>query len=259
MRTYTNMTRPDDPYRTGQQLYRRPSRMLAAFATLPRPRGPATAPAAAATAYLVLHRTRVIEITLAFGFRAASAASSQSLPQLVQIADLDLLQARRHAAFLAGHELSPELRGLRTAAPGLVTRGLAAVESGWSARHVRPRGTAAMIDISADLGGGHADLAAICRWAGIDPSPAAMSLDQASGDPADPGAAERLAAAAAERALVAALACARGLGRYRWDGIIRTEPVMAATTWDLFPLLTWDDTPDPDRMARAREREAPTR
>ncbi len=36
---------------------------------------------------------------------------------------------------------------------------------------------------------------------------------------------------------------------------------MAAPTWDLFPLLTWDDTPDPDpdRMAQAREREAPTR
>ena len=233
--------------------------MLAAFATLPSPRGPAPAPAAAATAYLVLHRTRVLEITqatLAFGFRAASAPNSQDLPQLVRVADLDLLQARRHAAVLVGHDLFPELRALRTAAPGLVTRGLAAVESGWSTRHARPRGMAALIDISADLSGGHADLGAVCRWAGIAPSPASMSPDQASADHVE---SERLAAAAAERALVIALACARSLGRYRWDGVIRTGPVMAATTWDLFPLLTWDDTPDPGRMAGAREREAPTR
>jgi len=246
MPTYTNMARADDPYRTGQQLYRRPSRMLAAFATLPRPNGSAAAPAASATAYLVLHRTRAIEITeatLAFGFRAASAASSASLPVLIQAADLDLMQARRHAALLAGHALPAELRGLRNAAPGLVIRGLAAVESCWSDRRARPLGMATMIDTSADLGSTQDDLADVCRRAGVAPSPASMGLDQTSYGPADPGAAERLAAAAAERALAVALACARGLDRYRWEGIIRTDRIMAATTWDLFPLVTWHDTP----------------
>ena len=35
MHVYTNMAWPDDPYRTGQQLYRRPAPRLAAFATWP--------------------------------------------------------------------------------------------------------------------------------------------------------------------------------------------------------------------------------
>jgi len=38
MLTWTNMTRPEDPYRTGQQLYRRPSPQLAAF-TVTTPAG----------------------------------------------------------------------------------------------------------------------------------------------------------------------------------------------------------------------------
>ena len=59
----------------------------------------------------------------------------------------------------------------------------------------------------------------------------------------DCGPAEHLAAAAAERALAIALACARGLGQYRWEGTLRTARIMAAATWDLFPIVAWDDTP----------------
>jgi len=35
MRTWANLTWPDDPYRTAQQLYRRPAPRLAAFTTWP--------------------------------------------------------------------------------------------------------------------------------------------------------------------------------------------------------------------------------
>ena len=75
MRTYTNLAWPDDPYRASQQLYRRPSPMLAGFAVVPP--GQSMATAAIAVAYLPLHRTRAITVTegtLASGFRAACTA-----------------------------------------------------------------------------------------------------------------------------------------------------------------------------------------
>ena len=60
MRAYTNLTWPDDPYRTGQQLYRRPVSRLAAFAARPGRRGRPPVPAAAAIVYLPLHRTQAV-------------------------------------------------------------------------------------------------------------------------------------------------------------------------------------------------------
>jgi hypothetical protein len=241
MRTYTNMAWPDDPYRASQQLYRRPSPMLAAFAVMPPGQCPVTAPAAVAVAYLPLHRTRAITVnqdTLAFGFRAASTADAACVPRLAGVADLDLMQARRHARFLAGHALAADLHALREAASGLPARGLTAVESGWADRPLGARGAATMIEIR---DGSH-DLADTCRQAWVLASPASTASDVTAGHPAEPWTAERLAAAAAERALVIALACARGVDRYRWEGTICTARIMAATAWDLFPSAAWDDT-----------------
>ncbi len=214
--------------------------MLAAFAVMPSGRSFVTAPAAVAVAYLRLHRTRAITVTqdtLAFGFRAASTADAGRVPRLAEVADLDLLQARRHARFLAGHTLAADLHALREAAPGLAARGLTAVESGWADRPPRARGAATMIDVGDDSD----DLADSCGRAGVVASAASMASDVTAGLPAEPWTAERLAAAAAERALVIALACARGLGRYCWEGTICTARVMAATAWDVFPSAAWDD------------------
>lgn len=116
MRTYTNMAWPADPYRTGQQLFRRPAPRLAAFATGPAVGGSRYVPAVVATVYLPLHRTRAVAVTeqtLAFGFRAASIDDEAAAPALAAVADLDLLQPRRHAAILAGRLLDRELAGLQ--------------------------------------------------------------------------------------------------------------------------------------------------
>ena len=105
MRTYTNMTWPDDPYRTGQQLYRRPVPRLAAFTAERTAADGRPGPAAVAIVYLPLHRTQAISVTeqtLTFGFRAASTDDAAEAPGLAAVADLDLMQARRHAAVLAG-------------------------------------------------------------------------------------------------------------------------------------------------------------
>ena len=246
MRTYTNLAWPDDPYRASQQLYARPSPMLAAFAVLLTGQPALRAPAAVAVVYLPLHRTRVLTVTeetVAFGFRAASTADASSIGGLAGFADLDLMQARRHARFLAGHDLSAVLRALRAAAPGRATRGLAAVAAGWADRQARARGTVTLVDVCADLGDGHGDLAEASRAAGVVVAPAsACASSPCPGLAGDPGAVERLAAAAAERALATALVCARGLGRYQWETAISTARIMSATTWDLFPVVPWDDT-----------------
>ena len=63
MRTYTNLTWPDDPYRTGQQLYRRPVPELAAFAARRAGAGELPVAAAVAIVYLPLHRTQAISVT----------------------------------------------------------------------------------------------------------------------------------------------------------------------------------------------------
>jgi hypothetical protein len=238
MRTYTNLAWPDDPYRASQQLYRRPSPLLAAFTILPPGQCPITAPAAIAAVYLPLHRTHAVTVTgstVSFGFRAASTADAGCLTRLAEIADLDLIQARRHAKYLAGHALSPCLHALREAAPGMTARGLAAVEADWTARPARARGTAEMIDI----GDGRPDLADTCQHAAITISAGTTPSDVIADDP---GTAERLAAAATERALAIALTCARELGRYQWEGALRTAALMAAAAWDLFPVATWDDS-----------------
>jgi hypothetical protein len=106
---------PGDPYRTGQQLYRRPAPRLAAFTAVAPASGSRYAPAAVATVYLPLHRTRTVTVTeqtLAFGFRAATASGQTEAPALAGVADLDLMQARRHATILAGHMLDGDLAAL---------------------------------------------------------------------------------------------------------------------------------------------------
>ena len=52
---------------------------------------------------------------LAFGFRAASADDPAELPAVAAVADLDLMQARRHAAVLTGYHLARDLTALRQA------------------------------------------------------------------------------------------------------------------------------------------------
>ncbi|HEV2375984.1 MAG TPA: hypothetical protein VGS19_27925 [Streptosporangiaceae bacterium] len=63
MRTYTNLAWPDDPYRTGQQPYPRPTPRLAAFAMGQTTGSSLPEAQAAAVVYLPLHRPRSVAIT----------------------------------------------------------------------------------------------------------------------------------------------------------------------------------------------------
>ena len=224
MHVYTNMAWPDDPYRTGQQLYPRPAPRLASFATGPPPARGRHAARSAAIVYLPLHRTRTLTVTgqtLTFGFRAASITGEANAGALTALANLDLLQARRHAAVLTGCMLGGELADLQVTAEETL-RGLAAVQAEWSSRHTSVRGKAGMFDCPADLPG-HPSLDEACQQAhlaGRSGHQAAI-LDEAV-----------TAAMVVERALVMALICARHLGRYNWDGTLDIQEIMTASTWD---------------------------
>jgi hypothetical protein len=232
MLTWTNMARPGDVYRTGQQLYRRPPGLLAAFAAGGELRAAGRRrPACCVMVYQPLHRTRPVAVTagtLAFGFRAAGIAQGNETPALAAVADLDLMQARRHAAALAGHAPRDDLTALQTAAAGPV-RGLAAARQAWAGRRKPARGMALMVDTARDLPGGPA-LAGVCEQAhGILPAARASSagLAQPCG--------ELSVGATMAQALAIALACARYLGRYQWDGTLDITQIMAAHAWDCLP------------------------
>ncbi len=232
MLTWTNMTRPGDAYRTGQQLYRRPSGLLAAFAAGGALRGGGRRRSACCVmVYLPLHRTRPVAVTaetLAFGFRAAGITQVNETPALAAIADLDLMQARRHAKALAAHAPRDDLIALQAAATGPV-RGLLTARQAWAGRRKPARGMAMMIDTARDLPGGPA-LAGMCEHAHVMP-PTARACFAGLAQPCD----ELSVGATVAWALAIALACAQYLGSYQWDGTLDITQIMAAHAWDCLP------------------------
>ena len=231
MLTWTNMTRPGDPHRTGQQLYRRPPGQLAVFAAGGELRGGRRRRSACCVmVYLPLHRTCPVAVTadtLAFGFRATGITQVNETPSLAAVADLDLMQARRHATALAAHAPRDDLIALQAAATGPV-RGLAAARQAWAGRHKSARGMALMIDTARDLPGGPA-LAAVCQ-----PARVILPASACASRSAQPRG-ELSVRTTVAQALAIALACAQYLGRYQWDGTLDITQIMAAHVWDCLP------------------------
>jgi hypothetical protein len=224
MRCYTNLAWPEDPYRTGQQLYRRTGPRLAAFSLYH------SGLTAAAIVYLPLNRTQTLPVTartLAFGFHAVSISDPAEAPTLARAVDLYLLQACHHAAILAGHLLPDDLAALTELALGTPLRGVTATGQAWAHRAAADRGRAAMLDCGHDLPG-IKSLARLCTLAHVS-CPACTEALEPTGDE------EEAAARVTGRAMALALAAARYLGRYRWEGILSVDEVLAIGAWDCFP------------------------
>jgi hypothetical protein len=166
--------------------------------------------------------------TLAFVFRAVSADDPAELPAVAAVADLDLMQARRHAAVLTGYHLVQDLTALRQADATAARRGLTAVTDDWADR-TPAAGRAALVDCDLDLPGAGLPLGQACQQAGISPM-GTGAVGQGTSHPAT---------LAVKRALVIALLCARHHCRYEWDGILDTGEAMTAATWDCLP---WPET-----------------
>ncbi|MFF0577604.1 hypothetical protein [Streptosporangium saharense] len=242
MRVFTNMAWPDDPYGTGRQVYRRTQPpMLAAFAVQWVNDGDQALLVSAAMVYLRLHRTHPVALdpaTIQFGFRCVVPEHTDETGQLITTADLDLLQARRHAAVLTGHSLLADLHRLAKAS-ALLRRGISAVEADWTQRRTTQRNLAQMID-TADTKLAGDDLLHRCLWARIEPhtAPHCLALPIAfvsKHQQGDPDAQEWLALATVEKALIVALTASRLADRCRWVGRTDISQLLAATAWDAFP------------------------
>ena len=121
----------------------------------PRARGRQAA-RSAAIVYLPLHRTRPLTVTgqtLTFGFRAASITGEAEAGALAGLADLDLIQARRHAAVLTGCMLAGDTRRPADGSPGPRCAAWPPSRQEWAAAARAARGRAAMFDCPADLPG----------------------------------------------------------------------------------------------------------
>lgn len=178
VQTYTNLAWPEDPYGTGQ-LWRAEPHLLAGLATCcagsHHGDGQQPVPVAHAVVYLRLHRTRPIDADgggVDFGFRAVAAPEPAGLPELLRLADLDVLRARRLAKVVTGYALADDLRALIAAvdtctgahrdahangcradpqAADPLGRGLIAMAEEWPRRYAAPRGTALRLDIAHDI------------------------------------------------------------------------------------------------------------
>ena len=139
------------------------------------------------------------------------------------------MQARRHATALAAHAPREDLTALLATAPG-PARGLAAARQAWAGRRKPARGLALMIDTARDLPGAPG-LAGVCEQAQV--TLPAGHADPGAGS-AQPGDGELLTVVTATvaRALAIALASARYLGYYHWDGALDIPQIMAAHAWD---------------------------
>lgn len=233
--TFTNLAWPEDPYRTGQQLFRKPGPMLTAVAlTTDALTGTSpAAPTAMAVAYLPLNRTRPAAIAgqeLDFGFRAVSASDPAGLADLARQVDLDLARARRHASVLAGLLVAEQIDRLQADVGEMVLRGAAAIRRDWADRASPARGKALMIDCGLDLPArslgqacGHAQISAGPGWE-----------QAATGDQAET---ELAAAQATGTALTVALLAGKHLGRLTWNQDLDITGILTTSVWDRFPRL----------------------
>ncbi|TDD61639.1 hypothetical protein [Actinomadura rubrisoli] len=111
------MSWPEDPYGAGQTRRTKPRLLISTSTYTTRNDHGQAVPVSYAAVYLRLHRTQPRDATggLVFGFRALAALTPQETAELVRLADLDLLRARRLAHILVGYGLLADLNVLRQA------------------------------------------------------------------------------------------------------------------------------------------------
>ncbi|MER5644105.1 hypothetical protein [Streptosporangium sp. NPDC002524] len=247
MRTFTNLIRPDDPYRVGRHLFRKQPPLLAGFAAIWVDDGERAVPVSAAMVYLRLHRIqeKVLDPErFDFGFRSVATIDADETGKLVEVADLDLLQARQHAAVLAGHSFLDDLYGL-SAAAAIPARGVRAVEEALKDSAARRRGMAQIVDTALGDDPASPDLRVACMrsgvtlesaWRGLS-LPFVINDQHARGQEGDETAVEWLAAAAVEKALAVALVAGRMANRCTWPGKAHIGGALEKVAWDGFPSL----------------------
>ncbi|MDL4770703.1 hypothetical protein [Actinomadura xylanilytica] len=257
---FTNMCWPEDPYGSGQTS-RTKRRLLTSTATCSaRDSDGRSVPVSYAVVYLRLHRSKAENASnrMKLGFRALAALTPDETAELVRLADLDLLRARRLAQFLIGYGLLPDLDVLRAASTAVrpdaprgdneFGRGVHALIAEWPHRSGRLRGETTFVDAAHDLPGdglSSTDTEHLQRQAKaagltlgyfsrtIKPH---LTLDTLTGQCGHRRVTlEWLAVCAVERALASALIAARHLGLYEWPQDLDVGVVLETNAGDCFP------------------------
>jgi len=247
VREATNLSWSEQPFGAGQRPFATPARMTAALHVEQVPTAGAAVPVAAAVVYLRTPRTGMLDLDgleLGFGFRVLATQADGEAGALAEAVDRDLVRCRRHAVVLAGHALCATWPGLR-AATDKALPGVTTVADAWSARGVRERGTAAMLDTFHDAGANGEPIHTVAAIHGLETrSPRLTGLNAAGvaslheahlrGDAA---AGESLMLACLVRALLVALVTARVLGSYRWTEPVPADRLALDAAWDCLPHL----------------------
>ncbi|MFE9686805.1 hypothetical protein [Streptomyces sp. NPDC006285] len=160
MRSYTNLLRPDTPFGSVADPWRRPTKWLAALSLLWGEAASDEPPAimGAGLAVMAVHRTRprTVSVPLAqFGYHVLVPDRIGENDGIVKVLDDALVQARREAQVIAWHNATDDLHVLQQLPhPEGAPRhaGINAVAEAWRDRTAQERSTARCVDTSHDLG-----------------------------------------------------------------------------------------------------------
>jgi hypothetical protein len=160
MRAYTNLLRPDTPFGSLADPWRRPTKWLAALSLLWGEAGGDEQPVIMGAGIVVMsvHRTRprTVSAPLAqFGYHVVVPEQLGENDRIVKVVDDVLVQARREALVIAWHNAADDLHVLQQLPrPEGAPRhaGVTAVAEAWSDRTEQERSTARCVDTSHDLG-----------------------------------------------------------------------------------------------------------
>ncbi|MFJ4084897.1 hypothetical protein ACIP2Z_38890 [Streptomyces iakyrus] len=160
MHAYSNLLRPDTPFGSVTDPWRRPTKWLAAMSLLWGDAGGDEPPAIMAAGLVVMAvertRPRTVSAPLAqFGYRVVVPESIGENDQIIKVIDDALVQGRREAQVIAWHNAADDLHVLQQlprpeGAPRYA--GITAVAEAWGDRAVKERSTARCVDSSHDLG-----------------------------------------------------------------------------------------------------------
>ncbi|WP_221354718.1 hypothetical protein [Streptomyces beigongshangae] len=255
MRSYTNLLRPDTPFGSVTDPWRRPTKWLAAMSLLWGDAGADEPPVIMAAGLVVIpvHRARprtVCAPLAQFGYRVVVPESIGENDQIIKVVDDALVQGRREAEVIAWHNAADDLYVLqqlprREGAPRHA--GIAAVAQACGDRAVHERSTARLVDCSHDLGpaAGHVSDTALAH--GLVPmkefTRAAQQegaqlacealVDERWGD-CSPGI---LAASVLASAVSTALLGGKHAGRLVWREPLSITEFVGAVAWEVAPPL----------------------
>ncbi|KWX02301.1 hypothetical protein LI90_3344 [Carbonactinospora thermoautotrophica] len=249
MREITNLSWPGTPYGAEQRPFGRPAQILTAVSLEWVDDGERAVPVCASAVYLRVHRTRTLPVdvdTIGFGFHAVVIERDEEAAQLAALVDRVLVQARRHAAVLAGHSFTDDLAGLHALADtvGVGVPGVTALTAEWEDRREQQRGIACLFDTCCDvrpipcqsLADACATYHVEVESLPIGPLTVASvhALYESLVAEGDHRSGEVLLAASLERTLTVALVAAAALGKYAWADPLPVASLLARETWDRF-------------------------